>query len=230
MYICVYICVYISVYICVYIVMLVTVVESNLKAPFTIASYSKVYQRVRLLSLLHFTFDTYLIILSVKQGGIKYYFLSLWYDNLGLNPGLTGHWWTLYLLSQYIYFCVFVYIYMCICICLYMYIYIYAYIFYIYISCLLYIYYIYIYIVMWHSSCLRVGSNRFLGWAQPVGWPSLKAGQRDWMKFTAPLTQTGCWEPITDIVIWTWNVMIGWKAPHGKNSSIHVTEKQAEKN
>ncbi len=27
--------------------------------------------------LLHFTLDTYLILLSVKQGGIKYHFLSL---------------------------------------------------------------------------------------------------------------------------------------------------------
>ena len=30
--------------------------------------------------LLHFTLDTYLISLSVKQGDIKYHFLSLWYD------------------------------------------------------------------------------------------------------------------------------------------------------
>ena len=30
--------------------------------------------------LLHFTLDTYLILLSVKQGGIKYHFWSLWYD------------------------------------------------------------------------------------------------------------------------------------------------------
>ena len=30
--------------------------------------------------LLHFTLDTYLILLSVKQGGIKYHFKSLWYD------------------------------------------------------------------------------------------------------------------------------------------------------
>ena len=28
----------------------------------------------------HFSPDTYFIKLSVKQGGIKYYFLSLWYD------------------------------------------------------------------------------------------------------------------------------------------------------
>ena len=30
--------------------------------------------------LLHFTLDTYLIFLSVKQGGIKYHFKSLWYN------------------------------------------------------------------------------------------------------------------------------------------------------
>ena len=30
--------------------------------------------------LSHFTFDMYLILLSIKQGGIKYHFLSLWYD------------------------------------------------------------------------------------------------------------------------------------------------------
>ena len=33
------------------------------------------------LGLLHFTLDPYLIMLSVKQGGIKYHFLSLWYDS-----------------------------------------------------------------------------------------------------------------------------------------------------
>ena len=31
--------------------------------------------------LLHFTFYPYLIMLTVKQGGIKYGFLSLWYDS-----------------------------------------------------------------------------------------------------------------------------------------------------
>ena len=30
--------------------------------------------------LLHFTFDPYLIMMSVKQSGIKYNYLSLWYD------------------------------------------------------------------------------------------------------------------------------------------------------
>ena len=54
--------------------------------------------------------------LSVKQGDIKYHFLSfgmtqpgiepgspgsLWYDDLGLNFSLLDHWWTLYSLGQW---------------------------------------------------------------------------------------------------------------------------------
>ena len=33
------------------------------------------------LGLLHFTLDPHLIVLSAKQGGIKYHFLSLRYDS-----------------------------------------------------------------------------------------------------------------------------------------------------
>ena len=47
-------------------VKLATVVEGDLKAPFSIAITP--------------SSDPYLIMLSVKQGGIKYHFLSLWYD------------------------------------------------------------------------------------------------------------------------------------------------------
>ena len=58
-----------------------TVVEGDQKALFSIATTPKCrgghYSFPR---LLHFTLDTYLILLSVKQGGIKYYFNSLWYD------------------------------------------------------------------------------------------------------------------------------------------------------
>ena len=54
-------------------VKLATVVEGNLKAPFSIATTT-------LLGLLHFTLDPYLIMLSVKQGSIKYHFLNLWHD------------------------------------------------------------------------------------------------------------------------------------------------------
>ena len=53
-------------------VKLVNVVEGDPKAPFSIAATP--FSR-----LPHFTLDTYLIMMSVKQGGIKYYFLSLWY-------------------------------------------------------------------------------------------------------------------------------------------------------
>ena len=31
--------------------------------------------------LLHFILDPYLIILNIKQGGIKYHFLSFWYGS-----------------------------------------------------------------------------------------------------------------------------------------------------
>ena len=52
--------------------------------------------RYSFLGLLHFTLDTYLIVLSVKQGAIKYHFFKslVWLD-LGLNPGLPDHWRTL---------------------------------------------------------------------------------------------------------------------------------------
>ena len=53
--------------------------------------------------LLHFTLDSYLILPSVKQGGIKYHFgwKSLVWHNLGLNTGLLDHWRTLYPLGQW---------------------------------------------------------------------------------------------------------------------------------
>ena len=44
--------------------------------------------------LLHFTLDPHLIMLSDKQGGIKYY-ESLVCLDLGSNPGLPGYWRTL---------------------------------------------------------------------------------------------------------------------------------------
>ena len=34
----------------------------------------------------------HLTVLSAQQGSIKYHFLSLWYDDLGLNPGHPDHW------------------------------------------------------------------------------------------------------------------------------------------
>ena len=44
--------------------------------------YTKVLRRIYSFpGLLHFTLDPYLIMLSIKQGSIKYHFLSLWYDS-----------------------------------------------------------------------------------------------------------------------------------------------------
>ena len=54
---------------------LATLIEGDPKAPFSIAT-------TPFPGLLHFTLDHYFIMLSVKQGSIKYYFfLSLWYDS-----------------------------------------------------------------------------------------------------------------------------------------------------
>ena len=60
---------------------LATIVEGNPKAPFSIATTPRCRGgRYSFPGLLYFTLDPYLIMLSVKQGGIKYHFLSLWYD------------------------------------------------------------------------------------------------------------------------------------------------------
>ena len=63
-------------------VKLATIVEGNPKAPFSIATTPMCRGgRYSFPELLYFTVDPYLIMLSVKQGGIKYHFLSLWYDS-----------------------------------------------------------------------------------------------------------------------------------------------------
>ena len=60
-----------------------TVAEGDQKAPFSIATTSNVGEGTTPFpGLPHFTLDTYLILLSVKQGGIKYHFKSLWYCNV----------------------------------------------------------------------------------------------------------------------------------------------------
>ena len=62
-------------------VKLTTLVEFDLKAPFSIATTQRCWGgHYSFPELLHFTLDPYLIIPSVKQGCIKYHFLSLWYD------------------------------------------------------------------------------------------------------------------------------------------------------
>ena len=69
-----------------------TVVEGDLKAPFSLATTPGVWEGTTLFpGLHHFTLDQYLIMVSVKQGGIKYnFFESLVWLDLRLNPGLPG--------------------------------------------------------------------------------------------------------------------------------------------
>ena len=58
-----------------------TEVEVDPKAPFSIATTPRCRgRRYSFPGLTHLTLDPYLIMLSVKQGGIKYHFLSLWYN------------------------------------------------------------------------------------------------------------------------------------------------------
>ena len=61
------------------VVKLATVVKGNPKAPFSVATTPRCFGEgaIPFSGLLHFTLDTYLIMLSDKQGGIKYHFLSL---------------------------------------------------------------------------------------------------------------------------------------------------------
>ena len=60
-----------------------TQVECDLKAPFPIATTARCFGEgaTPFPRLLYFILDTYLILLSVKQGGIRYHFLNLWYDS-----------------------------------------------------------------------------------------------------------------------------------------------------
>ena len=56
--------------------------EGNTKAPFSIYITPKCRGgRYSFPGMLHFTLDTYFVMLIVKQGGIKNHFLSLWYDS-----------------------------------------------------------------------------------------------------------------------------------------------------
>ena len=74
-----------------YIVMLATLVEGDLKAPFSIASTPRCRGGCNSIpQLLHFTLDTYLIMLSVKQSGIKYHFLVLNMTRPEIEPRSPG--------------------------------------------------------------------------------------------------------------------------------------------
>ena len=65
-----------------YISKVATVVEGDPKGPFPIATTPRCrgWGATPFPGLHHFTLDPYLIMLSVKQGDIKYHFLSFWYD------------------------------------------------------------------------------------------------------------------------------------------------------
>ena len=61
---------------------LLTSDEGDPKALFSIATASRCRGwHHPLPGLFHFTLDVYLIMLTVKQGGIKYHFFRLWYDS-----------------------------------------------------------------------------------------------------------------------------------------------------
>ena len=64
-------------------VKLATVAEGDLKVPFSLATTQGLGKGgTPFPGLLHFTLDLYLIMPSIKQGGIKYHcFFSLWYDS-----------------------------------------------------------------------------------------------------------------------------------------------------
>ena len=64
-----------------YVYKLATSVEGDPKAPFSIGTSPMCWGgRYFFLWVARFTFDPYLIRLSVEQGGIKYHFLSLLFD------------------------------------------------------------------------------------------------------------------------------------------------------
>ena len=59
-----------------------TLVEGDSNTPFLIATTPRCREGTTPFPrLFHFTLDLYLIMLSVKQGGIKYHFLILWYNS-----------------------------------------------------------------------------------------------------------------------------------------------------
>ena len=89
-------------------VTLVIAVEGDPKVPFSIPTTPEC--RVGRYFFLWINLGTYLIILSFKQGGIKYHFwvfgMTWW-----LNSSLLGHWQTLYPLDQWVNLYIYIYIY-----------------------------------------------------------------------------------------------------------------------
>ena len=110
---------YICTYIYIHTYKLATVLEGDLKAPFSIAT------AMRCRGGLHFTLDTNLIILSAKQGGIKYHFLKVfsktwpgiepWFPGPLVNTLPTGSIHTF----TYTYLYMYIYKFVCVCLCVY---------------------------------------------------------------------------------------------------------------
>ena len=72
-------------------------IEGYEKAPFSIATTLKCrWGRNSFPWIALLTMDPHLIMVSVKQGGIKHHFEFLLWLNPRLNPGLQHHWRTLY--------------------------------------------------------------------------------------------------------------------------------------
>ena len=70
---------------------MVTVVEGDPKVPFRLLPHQGVGEgAIPFLGLLHFTLDPYLIMLSVKQGDNKYYFLVFGMSRPGIEPRSLG--------------------------------------------------------------------------------------------------------------------------------------------
>ena len=128
--------------------------------------------------LLHFTLDPYLIILSVKQGGIKYHFSSLWKDS-------TWDWTPVI----YIFVCVcasiylYIYIYI-ICLCVHLYIYVYIYIYMSVIMCVWICVWIYIYVCV--CVCIRTMHQSITPSLSQTIWPKWVSRQF----LSLPMVQT----------------------------------------
>ena len=115
MHVCEYIYIYIYIFIYIYNLSYLTVEKGDLKSPFSIFTTPRSWGRCYSFPwIAPCTLDPYSILLSFKQGGIKYYFggFLVWL-NLVLNPGLLGHWRTLWELCQWtgIYIYIYIYIY-----------------------------------------------------------------------------------------------------------------------
>ena len=88
-----------NIYVC---VKLATFVKGDPNAPFSIATTPRCRGECYSIPWIAPVY------LSVKQGGIKYHFLSLWYDSTW--DWTLGHWWTLLIKHIYIYIYIYLFL------------------------------------------------------------------------------------------------------------------------